>query len=89
MGDLNLDPQQDDHEQKLALIKGNKTSILNELTTNNKQLDHVLGNIPTNTLVYATSFKNFISDHKTISIRISEKNANFIDDPRLGKQKKY
>ena len=90
MGDLNLDPQHYDQEQKLDIIKGSKISILNEATTKrNTQLDHILGNVPGNTLVYATSFRNFVSDHKTITIRISEPGfgANFIDDPRLMKQK--
>ena len=90
MGDLNLDPQQYDQEQKLDIIKGSKISILNEATTKrNTQLDHILGNVPGNTLVYATSFRNFVSDHKTITIRISEPGANFIDDPRLIKQKEH
>ena len=85
MGDLNLNPQDIEQETKLAIIRGeDKMSLLNEITTkNNKQLDHVLGRINESTSIYATSYKNFISDHKAITLRISEKHTRFIPDPRI------
>ena len=84
MGDLNLDPQDHEQEQKLVIIKGRKKTILNEITTKqNKQLDHILVSVPENILVYTTSFKNFISDHRSITMRISDENSLFVDDPRL------
>ena len=85
MGDLNLNPQDIEQETKLAIIRGeDKMSLLNEITTkNNKQLDHVLGKINESTSIYATSYKNFISDHKAITLRISEKHSRFIPDPRI------
>ena len=88
IGDLNLDPQEVDDEQKLVIIRGqDKISLLNEITTKqNKQLDHILGRITENRLVYATSLKNFISDHKVIIIRLSESYSKFISDPRLTDQ---
>ena len=88
LGDLNLDPQEYEQEQKLVIIRGRKKSILNELTTKNKQLDHIVGIVPENIRVFATAFKNFMSDHKSITLRISDENSSFLDDPRLisGKQ---
>ena len=84
MGDLNLYPQDHEQEQKLVIIKGRKKTILNEITTKqNKQLDHILASVPENILVYTTSFKNFISDHRSITMRISDENSLFVDDPRL------
>ena len=70
-------------EEKLKIIRGNeKISLLNEITTKQKnKLDHVLGIRGENTLLHATSFNNFISDHKAITIRISKPNSNFLSDP--------
>ena len=69
----------------MKIIKGKeKISLLDEITTKqNKQLDHVLGIRRENILLHVTSFKNFISDHKAITIRISEPDSTFLSDPRL------
>ena len=88
MGDLNLDPRIDEQEQKLVTIRGNKQSILNEFTTKqNKQLDHIIGEVQENRKVYTTTYRNFISDHRSITLRISEPNSTYIDDPRLIRRK--
>ena len=35
--------------------------------------------------IYTTSFVNFVSDHKSIAIRISDSGSKFIEDKRLKK----
>ena len=61
-----------------------KSTLLDEITTkNNNQLDHILGILQDNLTVFTTSFMNFVSDHKAITIRISLCGSNFVDDPRL------
>ena len=48
---------------------------------NHNQLDHILG--PGDQMVFTTSFYNFISDHKSIVLRIPLSDTHFIDDERL------
>ena len=50
-------------------------------TKNHNQLDHILG--PGEQMVFTTSFYNFISDHKSIVLRIPLSDTHFIDDERL------
>ncbi len=73
MGDLNLNPKNDCDRQRLSqLCQDDKLkSVLNEPTTKNyTQIDHVLVHRNLLERVYATSFYNFISDHRGIVIRI-------------------
>ena len=87
MGDLNLDPAKHDQKNKLQSICNKvKKSLLNETTTNNKvQLDHILGIEKEGVAIFTTSFVNFISDHKSITIRISGSGSKFVKDQRLPK----
>ena len=73
MGDLNLSHRIEEHRQKLKkLCKDSKESILHEITRSisNNQLDYVLTNAKVKENCFTTSFYNFISDHKSITIRI-------------------
>ena len=85
LGDLNLDPKVADQHNKISRISGlEKSKLLNETTTKyNNQLDHILGQSQQHVKVFTTAYTNFVSDHKSITIRISESKANFIEDPRL------
>ncbi len=89
MGDLNLDPTVHDQKNKLHIICDKlKKSLLEEITTrNNIQLDHILGIKREGVGIFTTSFVNFVSDHKSIIIRISDSDSKFVDDQRL--QKSY
>ena len=73
MGDLNLSHKKKEDQQKLDILCGNKKkSILNELTRSisNNQLDYVMANEEISGRIYSTSYKNFISDHNSITVRI-------------------
>ena len=83
IGDLNLNKKCEDQKNKIIGICGKeKICLLYENTTNHfNQLDHILG--ASEHRVFTTSFFNFISDHKTIVLRMSLSDANFIEDERL------
>ena len=87
MGDLNLDPTIQEQKNKLLIMcEKNKMPLLKEITTkNNVQLDHILGIERKGMKIFTTSFVNFISDHKSVVIRISDSDSKFIDDERLPK----
>ena len=83
LGDLNLNKLfKDQHEKILNICGKDKVILLSENTTkNHNQLDHILG--PGDQLVFTTSFYNFISDHKSIVLRIPLSDTHFIEDERL------
>ena len=83
LGDLNLNKQfKDQHEKILNICGKDKVMLLFENTTkNHNQVDHILG--PGEQMVFTTSFYNFISDHKSIVLRIPLSDTHFIDDERL------
>jgi hypothetical protein len=85
LGDLNLDPNVSEQLNKIHIICGpEKMSLLNEVTTKNKrQLDHILGPKGDGVAIFTTSFTNFVSDHKSTTMRISLSGAHFVEDPRL------
>jgi len=85
LGDLNLDPNDSNQKKKIATIcKPRKKALLNETTTKYyKQLDHILGEEKEELSVFTTAFTNFISDHKSIVLRISLSNSDFKEDWRL------
>ncbi len=87
MGDLNLEPTKHDQNNKLQTIcNRSKKSLLKEITTKNGvQLDHILGIEKKEVRIFTTSFVNFVSDHKSVMIRISESGSKFIEDQRLEK----
>ena len=72
MGDLNLDPAREDDRKKLQKLCGpERVRILQEFTTSrSNQLDHIILKSHLSPKVFATSFINLSSDHRTISIRI-------------------
>ena len=73
MGDVNLNPRISFENDRLKQLCQNKEQALNEVTTVHKnQLDHILVSNKYKGHVYVTSFFNFISDHKSIVIRIGE-----------------
>ena len=79
IGDLNLNPRDSTQMNHLKLLSNeNKYLSLDELTTTyNNQLDHIIVNNILKPTVYATSYYNFISDHKTVTIRFGLQNNQF------------
>ena len=72
LGDLNLDPVRSDDLKKLnSLCVHGHSRVLNEVTTTHcNQLDHILFHEKCSPGFFSTSFRNFSSDHHTISIRL-------------------
>ena len=85
MGDLNLNPNIASEEKQLKCIcSQTKVKLLSEITTKlNVQLDHILGEKNKDCKIYTTTYLNFVSDHRTIVLRISEEGDNFVTDHRL------
>ena len=84
MGDLNLDPSRDDEDQrKMSILMGHhKKRVLHEVTSkrNNNQLDHILMDKNLCSEYFSTSYNNYTSDHKAITIRIPFAGNKFSDD---------
>ena len=82
MGDLNLDPSREEDMKKLQKLCGpGRLRILNEHTTaRSNQLDHIIMRSNLSTNVFATSFINQTSDHRTITVRIPLNQNNFSED---------
>ena len=81
IGDLNLDPAMENENRKIKTLCGNsKVMSLKEITTINfRQLDHILIDKDLNENVYATSYNNFASDHRSIVFRIGKEfTADFL-----------
>jgi hypothetical protein len=90
IGDLNIDRSE---IKKLKSLYGEaRTMLLNEQThRGGKQLDHIIGpkDMSTHALNYfATSFFNFATDHRSITIRVSndEFDETFLRKPQWQKQ---
>ena len=82
MGDFNLSPRKETDKKKiLDLCEPNRYQALNEITRrdSSNQLDHILVDKMFETCCFTTSFFNFISDHKSIVVRIGE-NGNELSD---------
>ena len=74
LGDLNLSTNDADDKRKLDLLCGSdKFMALEEITrlTSSNQLDHILVSNQLSAKCYATSYVNFISDHKTVVLRVN------------------
>ena len=74
LGDFNLSHRINDEHEKIKKICGSRRiSLLNEITRSksDNQLDYIIAEENMEKNCYATSFTNFISDHKTITVRIS------------------
>ena len=72
LGDLNLNPMNESEKLLLELLCGTEQQqYLKEITTKEyNQLDHIVADKSLEGQLYATSFVNFISDHKTITARV-------------------
>ena len=85
IGDLNCDPEIPAQKTLLDEIGGLKLRLLVEPTTRSrKQLDHILG-VASRNIYFATSYHNFISDHKSVTLRLAPEGTKFVDDDRLTK----
>ena len=83
LGDLNLSHRDSSDQQKLLeLCQPDKVNILNEITrsVSNNQLDYIISQKNLSKRSYATSFNNFISDHKSITVRVALEENNFLID---------
>ena len=82
LGDLNLDPIRSDDLRKLKeLTVHNHVRVLNEVTTTHfNQLDHIYLDVRLSQAFFASSFRNFSSDHHTITIRLPLFGNEFSDD---------
>ena len=72
-GDFNLSHRIAGDKEKLTnLCQTRRKSVLNEITRSqsNNQLDYVLVDAILKQFCFATSFNNFISDHKSVTARI-------------------
>ena len=79
MGDLNLSHKIDEEKGKIRkLCEPRKFSALTEITrsASNNQLDYILLNNNFKNTYLTGSFFNFISDHKSIFIRLSLSQSN-------------
>ena len=80
-GDLNLDPERDEDMKKLTmLLANNKIRALYEVTTSRfNQLDHILLKKDLYKEYFCTSFLNYTSDHKVITMRLPFHSNSFSD----------
>ena len=73
MGDFNLNMDKDEDKRKMDKFLTNKERILHELTTaRNNQLDHILISKGLKQEQYCTSFNNFTTDHRVITLRLAQ-----------------
>ena len=82
MGDFNLSHRHEKDQEKLkALCQDGKFSALNEITRaiSNNQLDYILVKNALKIFCFATSFHNFISDHKAIVLRFNLDGNEILD----------
>ena len=81
-GDLNLNPKKKNDNKKLeTLCQEDYYLALNEITTTNFiQLDHIIMKKAIKDRVFATSYFNFITDHKSITARIGFHGNSFTDE---------
>ena len=78
MGDLNIDSNRSPDDEKLKLLCTTRSRLLTELTTHRfNQLDHVLLDTTKFDKYYSTSYINFSSDHKVITVRIAKPQSEY------------
>ena len=83
MGDLNLSHRISSDQKKVeSLCQGSKVNALKEITrsVSYNQLDYILIKKTLMVSCFATSFHNFISDHKSITVRIGLDDNNLTDE---------
>ena len=69
MGDFNLNANITKQKSMLERICNEKKSVLKEVTTEKlNQLDYIFIDERMIKISYSTSYENFISDHKSITI---------------------
>ena len=82
MGDFNLSHRNEPDKQKIKdLCQEIKYSALNEITRaiSNNQLDYILIKKIFMKFCFVTSYHNFISDHKTITVRFNLNGNKILD----------
>ena len=76
MGDLNLSVDRNPDKSILEILCGDERILhLNDITTigmNVRQLDHIMVRKTIKYTVQTDSYYNYISDHRTICLRISQ-----------------
>ena len=78
IGDINLDPSTAADSKKLEELCGNKTRVLNEVTTTRfNQLDHIILDCEKFPKYFTTSFLNHSTDHSLICLRIAHSDNSF------------
>ena len=80
MGDFNLSHRDKQDQNKITtLCQQSKFSALKEITRSisQNQLDYILIDEDLRERIYVTSFHNFISDHKSITVRIGFEGVKF------------
>ena len=83
IGDFNISHRVKSDQEKLSNICGlTKVSILTEITrsVSNNQLDYILVDKDLVEKSFSTAFNNFISDHKSITIRIGLNENQFTEE---------
>ena len=82
MGDFNLSSRVREDRMKIdQLCENKKLNVLNDITRSisNNQLDHIIIDKELSDKSFVTSYHNFISDHKSITIRIGLNGNKFTD----------
>ena len=83
MGDLNLSRRNtEDYRKVLNLCNTRKTNALNETTQpiSNNQLDYILIDEVLKENAFVTSYNNFISDHKSVILRLGLNKNSFCEE---------
>ena len=101
MGDLNINMNISEQKKLMTMLcDTGKKNVLNDVTTDKlNQLDYILIDERIIKYFFATAYKNFISDHKSITIRIPSienefcenfiAKQNFDEDHHLKKKNKF
>ena len=86
MGDLNLSHRnKEDYQKVLRLCQPRKILALKEITRprSNNQLDYILIDETLNDNIFATSYHNFVSDHKSIVFRLGLNGNMLTEETRM------
>ena len=85
MGDLNLNPTIPNEMRRLnELCQYNNfhMHLKEDTTRNHNHIDHILVHRDIQNRVFTTAFCNFVSDHKSIVIRVADEGNTFTDDAK-------
>ena len=80
IGDMNLNPKIPDQKNKLLAICGETKSLaLEEMTTiYDSQLEHIIVENEIKSVVFATAYHNFSSDHKSVVFRFGSLASSYL-----------